>query len=270
MHVTGEPGAGSSRTAPLPANGDKQQVPLQARVRAVPEGKPEYVEHNRSILPSLGQGDEYGTNDLEGTVSPDSAEECARHLFEHWVGRNNGTLKLTPDAILTGYNGYSQVRKAPFNGNLQKKTTLVLPSVHIPIARGMLPGFAAIEMSVMSRLAEQVGKPATKLKLLYCHILNQSSEASNASSFKYHRDDDVVGEDTSAPAPAYTVIVKLTADKSLSQLSQMVVAGAGMPFSYPAAAGSGCWFHSNLWHSSVLPESSDPCLKLVFFYSVVE
>ncbi len=222
------------------------------------------------ILPNLGQGS--GTNDLADTVSPESAEEFATHLFEKWVWPRNGKLKLTPSLSATGYDTYTQVHGNHSKAK-QKRTTLVFTKEHLFVIAQtplIVPGFAAIETSVRRRLAEQVDKNVEQLSLEYCHILNQSSKTSNATSFTYHKDDEVDEKDKSALPPAYTVIVKFTADKPLSQLSQMVVAGAGWPFSYPAAAGSGCWFHSNLWHSSVMPESSDPCLKLAFFYSVVE
>lgn len=191
---------------------------------------------------------------------------CSDYLLQHWVLPKKGTLVLGDD-IARGFNSYNQTANR-HNQAQQRLHTLDIKSKLLGPARDFLPGFAQIERSVLLQLARRVKKKQSQLKLQYCHFLDQSSKTSGSSVFSWHRDDEVdSGESDDSGVPAYTVIVKLTADKPGSAPSQMMVAAAAFPFSYGQQAGSAGWFLSKLWHMSVMPVSEDTCLKVAFFFS---
>ena len=199
-------------------------------------------------------------------IDPNHAEFCASHMIEHWVKCKRGMLVLG-DHTARGFNSYNQTVQK-HNQAQQRLHTLDITSKLLGPARSFLPGFEEIERSVLSQLARRVKKKPSQLKLQYCHFLHQTRKTSGSSVFSWHRDDEVdSGDSGDSGVPAYTVIVKLTADKPGSAPSQMMVAGAAFPFSYGEQAGSAGWFLSKLWHMSVMPVAEDTCLKIAFFFS---
>lgn len=229
----------------------------------------EYVAHNKKNQRNLHIFP--GCYDLH--LDPADAALSAAHLTENWVSQRRGTLPLGDEAVARGFDTYKETYRQPAKPAQQRRDTLLFTARLLPLVRRYVPGFVGIENGIIRELALPYDNERNRLKLRYVHALHQSPASEHGALFGWHRDDvvveevpdDILDDDTPPRLITHTVIVKLTSDKSGASPSQMMIGGATAPFSYGAAAGSGCWFQSRLWHTS-LPHANS-CLKFAFFYT---
>ena len=252
-------------------------------VEGAAEVEARQAAHNRALEPLLGGGGGGGGGPGESSgvvglsVSAETASACARFLQAHWrdgrlelpgvprVGATNPVGGATPrapadaasqPARVTGYAHYDRT-VSEHDAEQQRRNTLLMSNALLPACRRQVPGFAAMEQSLLDWVQAHY---RTTVELWYAHALRQSAATLRSSVFAVHQDT----EDFSFIE--YTVLVKLTPDAPGEPPSAMRVVGAAHPFLYDAVAGAAGCFRADLFHASVAPASAEEHLKLAFFF----
>jgi hypothetical protein len=208
---------------------------------------------NKGMEPLLSPGSSDPSGVVAINVNPADAELCAQYLERHWT---DGRLILPDGQRCFGYGTYTKTLNQ-HDSEQQRLHTLLLTSALLPAVRAHVPGFSAMEESLLALLQQRCG---SVFELFYAHGLRQGPDTLRSTGFSVHQDtEDFDFID-------YSIVCKLTPDDDGEPPSKMSVVGAEQPFIYTGAAGSGGLFRSRLYHSSVAPESRRQHLKVAFFF----
>ena len=182
------------------------------------------------------------------------ARQCADFLHSRWGPE--GYLALPSGTRVHGFATYTQVSQ-PHDAAKQRQHTLTFAGPLLDSARAEVPGFAAMEASLLGYLDSTLG---IRHVLSHAHALRQGKHTQMSTGFLSHKDNDV------SELVDESIVVKLTADLAREPPSRMVVAAAARPFAYAPQAGAAAHFNARRWHASVPPTSDREHLKLTFFF----
>jgi len=190
--------------------------------------------------------------------------QLREYLEANWTGEGlplkGGAAPLSP------YVGYAATSDK-YSETTQKLNTLGISGSETRRQSCLqhLPGLGAIHSKVCIELIKQLNLSELP-KLHNFHILRQYHEADGGSGFGPHIDE---ADDSGGP-PAFSVVVKLTADPPGSSGSWMQVLEPEPfdPVRYDADAGSSTIFLSRRYHQSLrTPLDMGKVLKLVLFFN---
>ena len=185
-----EAGGSSSKQG---AGGGEEQSWVGAS-RIPPPMLAEYVERKRvefnkrfEPLLRLPNDPRVTTDHPSGVVclnveSPD-ALRCVAHLRKEW---RDGQLPLGGGAAGSKAFGWTTYGKtlSPHDANQQRENTLLLTNVMLPAVRKHLPGFEAIEKSLIALLNDFY---KTNVELFYAHGLRQGPHTLKSTGFDVHQ-----------------------------------------------------------------------------------
>ncbi len=201
----------------------------------------------------------HGTGVAPVHVNAALAHQCADFLHSRWGTEGYLTLHTSPCLSGTrvhGFATYTQVNE-PHDAAKQRQHTLTLAGPLLDSARVEVPGFAAMETSLLGYLDSTLG---IRHVLSHAHALRQGKHTQMSTGFRAHKDDDV------SELVDESIVVKLTADLARKPPSRMVVAAAARPFAYAPQAGAAAHFNARRWQASVEPTSDREHLKFTFFF----
>jgi len=211
------------------------------------------VDFNKSGGPVGAPPSEHPSGVVGLNVEAVDALRCAHHLQKQW---RDGQLPLGPQQKAFGWTTYGKTL-VPHDAEQQRLNTLLLTNVMLPAVRKHLPGFTAIEASLVKWLNAYY---QTNVELFYAHGLRQGPHTLKSTGFDVHQDTE------DFDFIEYTVVVKLTPDAAHEAPSKMRVVGGTGHFSYGPEAGACGLFRARLYHASVLPESPKEHFKIAYFF----